>query len=179
MRASLLVFTAAAGLTLATAGCARPGLGANLILNSAIVAYDLSTVTGTQREWRTEDGSPPVLEEEVDPAAQAALAHVPLAVPPAQPMPAVVQPTHFDLGSAYGALGHVDLEACKTEGLAPGYGRVLLAFEPDGTPAHVAVQMPAGSAPSATRCVVEAFRGVRVAPFDGAPVNVRRQFYVE
>jgi hypothetical protein len=116
-------------------------------------------------------------DEDDDVDRQEALAHVPLLVPP-PPAPVVV-PTRFDLGGAYGVLAGVELDPCKAQGLAAGYGRVTVPFEPDGTPGRVAVEMPAGSAPAAHACIEEAFRAVRVAPFDGAPVNVRRAFFVK
>jgi hypothetical protein len=84
----------------------------------------------------------------------------------------------FALAATYGALGHVDLEPCKVQGLAAGYGHVVLAFANDGTPASVGVDLPAGSAPRAHACVEEAFRAVRVAEFDGRPVKMRRAFFV-
>jgi hypothetical protein len=43
----------------------------------------------------------------------------------------------------------------------------------------VSIEMPAGSTPASRACVEEAFRAVRVAPFDGAPVNVQRAFFVK
>jgi hypothetical protein len=84
----------------------------------------------------------------------------------------------FDLGGAYGALASVDLGACKAAGLGTGYGKVALAFAPDGRAAGVALQLPAGSAPAARACVEQAYRAVTVTPFDGSPVNVRRAFFV-
>ena len=161
------------GLLLVTSGCVRPGLAGNLAVTGALVAYEVASAPPVEREWTTEDDGP----DDDDAASEAALAHVPLDVPP-PPAPVVV-PARFDLGGAYGALTRVDLGPCKAQGLAPGYGRVVLGFEPDGAPAGVAVEMPPGSSPIARACVERAFRAVRVAPFDGAPVNVRRPFFVK
>lgn len=103
-------------------------------------------------------------------------------IPPHQPPAAADAPdpsrTAFDLGGAYGALAHVDLSACKSDGLAPGYGRVEVAFAGDGSARDMHVALPAGSPEPARACVETAFRQVRVAPFDGAQVTVRRSFYV-
>jgi hypothetical protein len=177
MRSSLLLLPSTIALLFAGSGCAHPGLGRNLVANTALVAYGIATMdSGPRRGWVTEhDDLAPDEDDDVD--RQEALAHVPLLVPP-PPAPVVV-PTRFDLGGAYGALAGVELDPCKAQGLAAGYGRVTVPFEPDGTPGRVAVEMPAGSAPAAHACIEEAFRAVRVAPFDGKPVNVRRAFFVK
>jgi hypothetical protein len=85
----------------------------------------------------------------------------------------------FDLGGAYGALANVDLGACKAAGLGTGYGKVTLAFAPDGRAAAVGVDLPAGSSPAARACVEQAYRAVTVSPFDGSPVNVSRAFFAK
>ena len=177
MRSSLLLVPSTLALLLAGSGCAHPRFAGNLVANTALVAYGIATMdSGPQREWVTEhDVVVPDDADDVD--TQEALAHVPLIVPP-PPAPVVV-PTRFDLGGAYGVLAGVDLDVCKAQGLQAGYGRVTVPFEPDGTAGRVAIEMPAGSAPAAHACVEEAFRAVRVAPFDGVPVNVRRAFFVK
>jgi hypothetical protein len=89
-------------------------------------------------------------------------------------------PKPFDLGGAYGAIAQVDLASCKAEGLAPGYGHVVLGFLPDGSVGGVAVQLPPSSSPWAHACVESALRGVRVSPFAGdQPATVRRELYVK
>jgi hypothetical protein len=177
MRSSILLFVPTLVLLGTAPGCVRPGVGA-AVAARAIVAYEVAGPDGAwtvspEREWTTENGDP--LDD--DGSTEEALAHVPLAVPPPGDPPAPL-PTKFDMGGAYGALSHVDLAACKEQGLRAGYGRVLLGFEPDGRPVGVSIEMPAGSTPEARSCVEQAFRTVRVAPFEGAPVNVRRAFFV-
>jgi hypothetical protein len=179
MRPSFLVLPAVA-LLFGTPGCAHPGAGANLIVNTAVLAYDVNAATSSnnQREWLTEDGSHPAPEEpELPPETQAALASVPLAVPPHPGR--VSEPVRFDLAGAYQELAAVDLEGCKAEGLAPGYGRVVVSFRPDGVPATVVFAPPPDSEMRAYKCVEKAFRAVRVAPFDGSPVMLRRPFFVK
>jgi hypothetical protein len=85
----------------------------------------------------------------------------------------------FDLGGAYGALANVDLGACKAAGLGTGYGKVTLAFDPDGHPGGVGVELPAGSSPAATACVEQAYGAVTVSPFDGSAISVSRAFFVK
>lgn len=121
-----------------------------------------------------------------DEASEDEYATAPVFVPYVPPPPADEAdhrvertPTRFDLGSAYSAVAQVDVGACKADGLAAGYGRVVLGFESDGAPTGVALELPAGSAPASRACVEQAFRRVRVAPFDGTAVSVRRSFYVK
>jgi hypothetical protein len=126
-----------------------------------------------EREWTTTDGSPAVDDDGAD---------GPRPVPPHEAASEadrrVERRTPFALAATYGALGHVDLEPCKAQGLAAGYGHVVLAFANDGTPAGVGVDLPARSAPRAHACVEKAFGALRVAAFDGSPVKVRRAFFV-
>jgi hypothetical protein len=91
--------------------------------------------------------------------------------PPAQPA--------FDLGAAYGAIRDVDLSACRDEGLAAGYGRVVVGFMPDGRVGGVALDLPWASSAEARDCVESAYRQVRVRPFPGGqPATARASFYV-
>jgi hypothetical protein len=96
-----------------------------------------------------------------------------------QPRPATKPaPRPFDLGGAYAAMAKVDLTTCKEAGVAPGYGHVELEVLPDGTVGGVMVQLHAATA-GGRACAEQAFRGVRVAPFDGEqPVRVQRDFFV-
>jgi hypothetical protein len=94
---------------------------------------------------------------------------------PARPAP----PSPFDPGAAYGAVAGVDLAPCKDEGLASGYGHVVVGFMPDGSVGGVAVDLPPASSPWAHGCVENELRQMRIASFDGEqPMNVRRDFYV-
>jgi hypothetical protein len=164
-------------LLAASTGCSRQGA-----IAGAVVAYEvaegLESTDNPEREWTTADES----SEEDD--AEVSTAGMARPVPPHMPASAAdrrVEPQHmgFDLGRAYGSLAKVDLDACRAQGLISGYGRVTVAFEPAGTPVGVNLELPTGSAPAARACVEQAFRSVRVAPFEGAPVNVRRAFFVK
>jgi hypothetical protein len=174
-----------ASLLAVHSGCAAPlhsgssdeSRARAVLVGAALIGYGIaSTVHNPQTEWTTTDGSP--ADDDDDGAAD-----VPVAVPPHEPASEadrrVEERTPFALAAAYGALAHVELEPCRAQGLAAGYGRVALAFANDGAPAAVGVRLPAGSAPGAQACVEQAFRAVRVAAFDGAPVNVRRPFFVK
>jgi hypothetical protein len=97
--------------------------------------------------------------------------------PPAPPPPP--GPRAFDLSAAESSVAAVDVDACKAEGLAPGYGHATVAFAPDGTVRAVALDLPASTSPAARACVETAFRRPHVAAFSGDQVmNVRRSFYV-
>jgi hypothetical protein len=97
--------------------------------------------------------------------------------PPAPPPPP--GPRAFDLSAAESSVAAVDVDACKAEGLAPGYGHATVAFAPDGTVHGVALDLPAATSPAARACIETAFRTPHVAAFSGDQVmNVRRSFYV-
>ena len=176
MRPSTLLLAPAFALLVAASGCVRSGHVARGATDFAVDVVDLAAIgaANPEKEWTTADERP------VDPpAAPNALAPIPPHLPASAADQRVDKQTEFDLGGAYGALAKVDLAPCKALGIAPGYGRVVLAFDPDGTPAGVGVDLPAGSTPAAQTCVEQAFGAVRVAPFDGAPMNVRRAFFVK
>jgi hypothetical protein len=119
-------------------------------------------------------------EDDTPPEPPRAVRFAPIG--PYEPPAAAEKPaeprTPFDLGGAYGALSHVDLDACKAQGLPAGYGRVEVAFVADGSSRDLRLALPDGSPEPARACVETAFRQVHVAPFDGAQVTVRRSFYV-
>lgn len=97
--------------------------------------------------------------------------------PPASPPPA--GPRAFDLRAAESSLAAVDVETCRADGLAAGYGHATVAFAPDGTVHAVAVDLPASTSLGARACIEAAFRAPRVSPFSGDQLmNVRRTFYV-
>jgi len=172
-RSSLLLFPTLAVLATGS-GCTRTG-----VVAGAVVAYELAETTDNpEQEWTTADE--PSGEDEDEPST----AGMVRPIPPHMPASAADQRVEkqlvgFDLGGAYGAIAHVDLDPCKAVGLAPGYGRVIVAFEAGGAPVGVGVALPAGSAPAAHACVEQAFRDIRVTPFEGAPVNVRRGYFVK
>jgi hypothetical protein len=176
MRPSILLVPTLA-LLATSSGCTRPGAVAG-----AVFAYELAegmqSTDNPEQEWTTADV--PSDEEEAEGSSSGMVRPVPPHMPASAADQRVErQRVGFDLGGAYGVLAHVNLDPCKAQGLTPGYGRVIVAFEPAGAPVGVGVALPAGSAPSAHACVEQAFRAVHVAPFEGAPVNVRRAFYVK
>lgn len=128
-----------------------------------------------QGEWLTDDGSPP-RDEPAAPPAQPRI----VALPPHASAPGTTteRPRPFNLGGAYGAIARINLSDCEEQGLASGYGHVTLTFEESGSPGTVGVDLPQGSASGSRSCVERAFHAVRVAPFDGTQVNVRRVFHV-
>ncbi len=174
MRSSLLA--PALTLIVITSGCTRSG-----VVAGAVVAYEVAetaqSLDNPEAEWTTADTQP----DEDDEGSTAGMVRP---IPPHMPASVADQRVEqekvgFDLGAAYGAIAQVDLDPCRDRGLAPGYGRVIVAFDRGGSAVGVGIDLPAGSAPTAHACVEQAFRAVRVAPFDGAPVNVRRAFFVK
>lgn len=184
MRKSLLFLAGCVAVAVTSSGCTRDGMrGVNAASSAAdaigttadlvTTLADLDT-NNPQHEWTTDDGSPP----SDTPASTWELRPIPPHLPASAADTRVDKDRPFDLGAAYGALAHVDLDACKDHGLSAGYGRVTLGFANDGTPAGVGVDLPDGSKPEARACVEQAFQAVRVAPFEGAGASVRRAFFV-
>jgi hypothetical protein len=144
---------------------------ADAILAIAEVAQAVQEAQSAQASAEDDDPSG-------DPPLRVRLGPIPPHEPAAAADTRVESRTPFDLGGAYGALANVDLDACKVQGLAPGYGRVEIAFVTDGSPRDVRLTLPTGSTDSARACVESAFQQMRVAPFDGAEATIKRPFYV-
>jgi hypothetical protein len=168
-------------LFIVDAGCAERlhTPAGRVLVGAAILSYGIAAnVHNPELEWTTTDGSAADDDDDnddIDPG--------PRPVPPHEAASEadrrVEQRAPFALAAAYGALARVDLAPCAGQGLTTGYGRVVLAFTSDGAPAGVRVDLPSGSSLQAGACVEQAFRAVRVSAFDGAPVNVRRAFFVK
>jgi hypothetical protein len=141
-----------------------------------VAAGEVAEASGNPEAESTEaddSGPPDIVVVQVGPHP------VPLHMPASAADHRVERHVAFDLGGAYGALAKVDLDACKAQGLTGGYGRVVLAFAPDGSAAGTSIDLPEGSSPAARTCVEQAFGAVHVSAFDGAPMNVRRAFFVK
>jgi len=177
MRTTLLLLACSFGVVLTGTGCTRHGVMAlNAAVDVANLATDIAaTSSNPQTEWTTADDTPSDDEGDTIPVVRPVPPHVPASAADTR----IDRSQPFNLAAAYGALAHVDLGVCKDHGLSPGYGRVVLGFANDGSPVGVGVDLPAGSRPEARACVEHVFQMVRVAPFDGAPANVRRAFFVE
>jgi hypothetical protein len=200
MRQSLFFLLPLVGLLVTSSGCTQEGfcsepVGAHAyagpprafrgsahvaagLLDAVLLGAEIAdavgpTTSGPEREWTTDDGEP----SDNDGDAQRLLGPQTFHTVPPAPPPR--ESRAFDLGGAYGQIAQVDVGECKADGLAPGYGRVLLGFGTDGAPVDVGVEIPAGSTQASRACLENAFRKIRVAPFDGATANVRRAFYVK
>jgi hypothetical protein len=146
------------------------------IVATAVLAYDLAEEARNTPPGDHEDildAPDPVVVEYVPVVPEPPQRYAPPAPPPPP------GPRAFDLGGAQSTLAAVDVAACKSEGLTPGYAHATVAFAPDGTVHAVALDLPEGSSPDARTCIESAFRTAHVAPFSGDQVmNVRRSFYV-
>jgi hypothetical protein len=165
-------------LLVVDSGCAEPlhTTAGRVLVGAAILGYGIAAnVHNPESEWTTTDGSPADEDDDVDEG----LRPVPPHEAASEADRRVERRTPFALAAAYGALARVDLAPCTAQGLATGYGRIVLAFTNDGAPAGMRVDLPSGSSLQAGACVEQAFRAVRVSAFDGAPVNVRRAFFVK
>lgn len=156
-------------------GCAHYGY-ADPVGDSLVLAYDLAeaarhSVPGGHEDVL--DTPDPVVVEYVPVAPEPPQRYAPPAPPPPP------GPRAFDLGSAQSSIAAVDVDACKAEGLASGYGHATVAFAPDGSVHAVALDLPARTSDAARACIETAFHTPHVAPFSGNQVmNVRRTFYV-
>lgn len=159
------------GHAFARAAAADDGLEGLAELAAAVAALQPDPVITVD-----DGGDPPPDADASEPPGRSQTFHT---VPAWLSAPPPENTRAFDLGGAYGALASVDLAACKADGLAAGYGKVVVGFDADGAPASVSVVLPGGSADGARGCVEGAFRNVRVAPFDGSAVTVQRSFFVK
>jgi len=92
-------------------------------------------------------------------------------------VPAAPSLKPFDAQAAGRALGAVDLRACgRTSG--PGAGHVKVTLDPSGAVTDVVIDSSELAGDGSDRCVVLAFRRVKVAPFAGSAVTVGKRFVV-
>ena len=87
------------------------------------------------------------------------------------------EPQVFDRGAAAGSLGRIGLGQCSASGQV-GTGHVMVTFAPSGRVSQVLVDDATFSGTPAGRCVVAAFFGASVPPFQGGAVKVGKSFTI-
>jgi hypothetical protein len=87
-------------------------------------------------------------------------------------------PVPFRLGAGRGALGRVDLGACREQGLPVGYLHVRVTFRRTGRVVHAAVESPEAPPPEALSCVGEQLEAALVPAFDGGDVTLSKSYFV-
>lgn len=87
-------------------------------------------------------------------------------------------PVFFHLGAGYGALGGLDLTACRDRGLPSGYIRVRATFGSSGRVAHAAVESASEPSPEALTCIGEQLEATSVPAFDSQDVTLSRIVFV-
>ncbi len=97
---------------------------------------------------------------------------------PEPPSRARREPVPFHLGAGYGALGHVDLRACREQGLQPGYLRMHITFRDDGRVVHAAVESGEAPPDEALACIGQQLKMAMVPAFDGDDVSLSKSFFV-
>jgi hypothetical protein len=112
-----------------------------------------------------------VAEAPSEPAPAVALAASPKDRPPPDPIP-------FRIGAGHGALGRVNLGACREQGLDPGYLRLRVTFQPSGRVAHASVESPAPPPQEALDCIGGQLQEAFVPAFDGRDATLSRSFFV-
>jgi hypothetical protein len=122
----------------------------------------------------------PVFQRDVSVAGEAAIAPAPGAValaasPKDRPPP---DPVPFRIGAGHGALGRVDLSACRDQGLDPGYLRLRVTFHPSGRVVHASVESPAPPPQEALDCIGGQLQEAVVPAFDGRDATLSRRFFV-
>jgi hypothetical protein len=169
-RASLgliaLVALAFVGLASFTTGCVRP--------QTNDVEFDPTPptapeVTVTRDVVIGGDDAP----NEAPPPASAPAVLVLSNIPLAQRDPVL-----FRLGAGLGALGHIDLNPCRGQGLPPGYVHMHLTFRGTGRVVRAAVETPAVPPPEALACIGDQVEATMVPVFEGGDVNLSKSFFV-
>lgn len=103
---------------------------------------------------------------------------VPQAYLPASPKDrAMPDPVPFRLGAGRGALGRVDLAACRDQGLPLGYLHVRVTFRRTGRVVHAAVESPEAPTPEALSCIGEQLETTLVPAFDGGDVTLSKSYF--
>ncbi len=104
---------------------------------------------------------------------------VPRADPAAYALPIPGREWHFfALGAGYGALGQLDLAACRDQGLPSGYWHVRVTFGPSGRIVHASVESPVAPSREALACVADKLTGPSVPRFDGHGVTLSKSIFV-
>jgi len=90
------------------------------------------------------------------------------------------EPVFFRLGAGYGAVGQIDLDACRDRGLDPGYVHMRVTFGGEGRVARAIVESLEQPPPAALMCISERLEkaAVTVPPFEGGDVTLSKSLYV-
>ena len=88
------------------------------------------------------------------------------------------EPVLFRLGAGLGALGHIDLNPCRDQGLPPGYVHMHLTFRGTGRVVRAAVETPLAPPPEALACIGDQIQATMVPVFDGGDVNLSKSVFV-
>jgi hypothetical protein len=86
----------------------------------------------------------------------------------------------FDRAAAMGALGAAagGARSCKTADGPTGSGKVKVTFAPSGNVTSVNLESGPFAGTPMVGCILGAFRGAKVPPFDGSPVSVSKSFSI-
>jgi hypothetical protein len=87
-------------------------------------------------------------------------------------------PVFFHIGAGYGALGGLDLTACRDRGLPSGYIRIRATFRASGRVAHAAVESASEPSQEALTCIGEQLQAASVPSFDSDDVTLSRIVFV-
>jgi hypothetical protein len=153
-------------LALLAAGCVHPGEDPD----AAFAGF-------------TEDAAEPAVEREVvvtydGPIEEPDAPPTATALPAPSPAHAILDPVPFRLGAGCGALGHIDLGACRDQGLQPGYVHMRVTFHHSGRVASAALESLASPPPEALTCIGEQLEVAMVPAFDGGDVVLSKSYFV-
>ncbi len=84
----------------------------------------------------------------------------------------------FDRGSASGALGAINVAACKKGDGPTGSGHVTVTFAPNGSVVSAVVDQPPFAGTAVGGCVAGKFRSAHVPAFSGNPIKVGKSFSI-
>jgi hypothetical protein len=88
------------------------------------------------------------------------------------------EPLLFHLGAGYGALGQLDLAACRDHGLKAGYLHVRVTFRNSGHVVRAAVQSPVPPPAEALACIGEQLEVAMVPVFEGDDVTLSKSIFI-
>jgi len=166
-RPGLVARIVALGVAAFTAGCVHPQDTNEVEFDPTPPAAPETTVTRDVVIGGDDDAN----EAPPPPAAPATLVWSSLRVNQHEPV-------LFRLGAGLGALGHIDLNPCRGQGLPAGYVHMHLTFGGTGRVVRAAVETPVAPPPEALTCIGDQVEATMVPTFEGGDVNLSKSFFV-
>lgn len=94
----------------------------------------------------------------------------------AEPKKRPAEAAGFDRVAAAAALGEVNLQKCRATNAARGSGHVTITFGPSGSVDSALIDKGPWAGTPVGKCMLGAFKKVKIPAFKGGPVTVGKSF---